>query len=39
MGAKRQHGAIVLEIFGWVDLGFDKLRNFELIGVGEEQLW
>ena len=39
LGADYRRGTIVLEVFGRFGLGIIKLRNIELIGVVEEQLW
>ena len=39
LGAYQQRGAIVLEVFGQVSLGVSKLRNFNLVGVGEKFRW
>ena len=39
LGAERRHGIIVLVIFDWVSLVIGQLRNFELVGVGEEHRW
>ena len=39
LGVKRHHGVVVLGFFGWVGLGVDKLCNFELVGLGGENIW
>ena len=39
MGVDRQRGAIFLVIFRQVGIGLGKLRNFELLGMGEKYCW
>ena len=39
IGSDRCRRSIILNIFGWVSLGVGKLRNFELVGVGEYHHW
>ena len=39
LGVGRRSGAIVLEVFGRVGLNIGELRNFELVGVGENHRW
>ena len=39
MGANRRCGAIVLGFLGRVGLDISMLRNFELVGVGEDHCW
>ena len=39
LGSKWRYGAILLAIFDPVGIGLGEVRNFDLVGVGEEHRW